>query len=236
MSKQILILGGPSYTKPFSVFGTVIMNSNPPSTLIKQSSLVVFTGGADIDPALYAETKHKATNSQLERDMRESAVFQVCVDNKIPMVGICRGAQLLTVLAGGKLVQHVGGHTGAGMHKISVKDLAGFSKDYTVNSLHHQMMYPWNLNKRNYKLLGYSKGVGQIFDGFPAIEEELKEFTGAGAEVSMEPEIVMYPRIKALCFQFHPEMLPQDSESVSMFQQMVAFYSLHQSSKDSELL
>jgi len=168
--------------------------------------------------------------------MRESAVFQVCVDNKIPMVGICRGAQLLTCLAGGKLIQHIGGHTGAGMHKISVKDLAGISKEYTVNSLHHQMMYPWNLHKRNYKLLGHSTGVGQIFDGFPQIEDKLKEYTGAGSDTAMEPEIVMYPRIKALCFQFHPEMLPQDSESVSMFQQMVAFYSLHQSSTSSELL
>ena len=236
MSKQILILGGPSYTKPLQVFGTTVMNSNPPLSLVKQSDLVVFTGGADVDPALYAEPKHKATNSKLERDMREAAVFQMCVDNKIPMVGICRGAQLLTVLAGGKLVQHVGGHTGAGMHKISVKDFAGLIQGYTVNSLHHQMMYPFNLHKRNYKLLGYSCGVGQIFDGFPAIEDKLKHFTGAGSEVTIEPEIVMYPRIKALCFQFHPEMLQQDSESVSMFQQMVAFYSLHQSTTSAELL
>jgi len=188
--------------------------------------LVVFTGGSDIDPALYAEPQHKETRSQLERDVRESAVFQTCVDNKIPMVGICRGAQLLTVLAGGKLIQHIGGHTGNGMHKISIRDITGGVRDYTVNSLHHQMMYPYNLNARNYTLLGFSRGVGQIFEGFPQVEQKIKHFTGVGSTPPLEPEVVLYPRIKALCFQFHPEMLPQDSEAVSMVQQLVAFYSL----------
>ena len=130
MSKRILIVGSPSYSKVFSVFGTTTMNANPPTSLIKSSDLVVFTGGSDVDPALYAEPKHKETRSKIDRDMREAAIFQVCVDSRIPMVGICRGAQLLTVLAGGKLVQHIGGHTGSGMHKISVRDLAGVTKDY----------------------------------------------------------------------------------------------------------
>lgn len=178
---------------------------------------------------MYAEPEHKATQSRIERDENEGKIFQMCIDNKVPMVGICRGAQLLTVLAGGKLIQHVGGHAGCGMHKMHVRDLAGITKEYSVNSLHHQMMYPYNLNESNYRLLGYSKGVGKIFEGFPDIEQKLKNFTGTGSGMPLEPEIVLYPKIKALCFQFHPEMLPQDSETFSMFQQMVAFYVLKQS-------
>lgn len=210
------------------------MDFSPTEQLIKSSGLVVFTGGSDVDPAMYGEPEHQATHSCIQRDIREGAVFQTCVDNRIPMVGICRGAQLLTVLAGGKLIQHVGGHSGCGEHKINIRDLAGVTKEYTVNSLHHQMMYPYNLQENNYALLGYSKGVGKIIEGFPSIETKLKHFSGVGAGMPLEPEIVLYPRIKALCFQFHPEMMSQDSEVVSVFQQMVAFYVMKHSASTLE--
>jgi gamma-glutamyl-gamma-aminobutyrate hydrolase PuuD len=72
--------------------------------------IVCFTGGADIDPKLYKQTKLPYTvGVDKDRDIREKAIFQ-----RYPQalkVGICRGAQLLNVLSGGNMYQHVDNHT-----------------------------------------------------------------------------------------------------------------------------
>ena len=71
--------------------------------------LIVFTGGADVSPEYYGENKGQHTSIDKKRDKVEYDMFQSLY--MTPKVGFCRGAQYLTVLNGGKLVQHVTGHT-----------------------------------------------------------------------------------------------------------------------------
>jgi putative glutamine amidotransferase len=69
---------------------------------------LVLSGGADIDPALYgAEPDPRTTGARPERDRFEIALARGALERDLPVVGICRGMQLLNVARGGTLVQHL---------------------------------------------------------------------------------------------------------------------------------
>jgi putative glutamine amidotransferase len=69
---------------------------------------LVLAGGADIDPARYGEEPGPHTTAtRPERDASETAVLQAALDRDLPILAICRGMQLLNVLLGGTLLQHL---------------------------------------------------------------------------------------------------------------------------------
>ncbi len=67
----------------------------------------VITGGHDIDPVLYAETSQVEPRYDAARDQLESAVIDRALADRQPVLGICRGAQLLNVRMGGSLHQRL---------------------------------------------------------------------------------------------------------------------------------
>ncbi|OLT14447.1 hypothetical protein BJF78_18935 [Pseudonocardia sp. CNS-139] len=77
---------------------------------------LVLAGGPDVDPARYGAAPHPATGApRPERDAAETATLHRALARGIPVLGVCRGAQVLNVALGGTLVQHVPdavGHTG----------------------------------------------------------------------------------------------------------------------------
>jgi len=80
---------------------------------------LVITGGRDVDPAAYGSPRHPATDEPVTdsrmRDAFEVTLLQGAVRRGMPVLGICRGAQVLNVALGGTLHQHlpdVVGHTG----------------------------------------------------------------------------------------------------------------------------
>jgi len=70
---------------------------------------LMITGGAfDVSPALYGDaTMHEKTTLKERRTKFEWAITQGCVDAKKPILGICGGEQLLNVILGGTLIQHI---------------------------------------------------------------------------------------------------------------------------------
>lgn len=69
---------------------------------------LVVTGGGDVNPKLYDTERHPQTQwPSPERDMRELVLLGAARDLGIPVLGICRGLQIITVEAGGALYQHV---------------------------------------------------------------------------------------------------------------------------------
>lgn len=140
-SKKILLVHdradmGNSYYLPFAIFGErcddlSILNTNPQSI-----AFIVFTGGPDISPSLYNENLGSKTRCDNHRDEIETVVFGKAIDNNIPMFGICRGLQFLTVMMGGKLIQHVNHHHRP--HFIETKEKLRM----VVTSSHHQMVLP----------------------------------------------------------------------------------------------
>jgi putative glutamine amidotransferase len=79
---------------------------------------LIITGGRDVDPATYGQQPHPATDEAVEdnrtRDALEIALVHGAMRRGMPVLGICRGAQVLNVALGGTLHQHlpdVIGHT-----------------------------------------------------------------------------------------------------------------------------
>ena len=69
---------------------------------------LVLIGGADVDPALYGAQQHPATTSlRPDRDSHELRLLEAALQRDLPLLAICRGAQLLTVALGGTLHQHL---------------------------------------------------------------------------------------------------------------------------------
>ncbi|CAL9284521.1 MULTISPECIES: gamma-glutamyl-gamma-aminobutyrate hydrolase family protein [unclassified Streptomyces] len=74
---------------------------------------LVVSGGADVEPARYGAARDPRTGPPApERDAWELALIGAALAAGVPVLGICRGMQLLNVALGGTLVQHLEGHTG----------------------------------------------------------------------------------------------------------------------------
>ncbi|WP_406166806.1 gamma-glutamyl-gamma-aminobutyrate hydrolase family protein [Streptomyces sp. NBC_00996] len=72
---------------------------------------VVVAGGPDVDPARYDAERSPRTGAPAPaRDAWELALIQAALASRTPLLGICRGMQLLNVALGGTLVQHIDGH------------------------------------------------------------------------------------------------------------------------------
>lgn len=103
---------------------------------ILEADLVIFVGGADVEPAYYGETDvHPSTHFYDERDNEDVALYVMCLENGIPMLGVCRGAQFLHVMNGGKLYQDINNHYGD--HPIW--DVNRKIRVEQISSVHHQM-------------------------------------------------------------------------------------------------
>jgi putative glutamine amidotransferase len=77
---------------------------------------LVLTGGSDIDPAHYGAPPHETTRSRPFRDEAEVALLHAALERDLPVLGVCRGAQLINVALGGSLTQHLPDDIGHSRH------------------------------------------------------------------------------------------------------------------------
>jgi len=111
---------------------------------------VCVSGGEDLDPSRYGEPNETCEIVTPERDALEIALVGRARARDLPILGICRGFQVLNVAFGGSLVQHVEGHRpvpsdGDGVVEHRVAPAAGSrlaaatsASPHVVNSRHHQ--------------------------------------------------------------------------------------------------
>ncbi|MEU8586255.1 gamma-glutamyl-gamma-aminobutyrate hydrolase family protein [Streptomyces sp. NPDC048664] len=108
---------------------------------------VVIAGGPDVDPSRYGAERSPRTGPPApERDAWELALIEAALASGTPLLGVCRGMQLLNVAAGGTLVQHLDEHTGGvgvfGRHGVKpVPDTLYASvvaEETSVPTYHHQ--------------------------------------------------------------------------------------------------
>jgi putative glutamine amidotransferase len=97
-----------------------------PDELLDLVDGLVLAGGVDIAPESYGAEPHPATNGTVpERDRAEIALTRRAVERDIPVLGICRGMQLLNVALGGTLDQHVPDGVGHEEHRRNVGTFEG---------------------------------------------------------------------------------------------------------------
>ncbi|MDR1741958.1 MAG: gamma-glutamyl-gamma-aminobutyrate hydrolase family protein [Synergistaceae bacterium] len=121
---------------------------------------ILFIGGEDINPMLYNELRRGANDPVSDRDEAEMRLFDAFYRARKPILGICRGAQLMNVFFKGKLIQDIhmdGERTGKNyiehlrtdfrndpVHTVTIADGSRMAtvlmgrKSFRVNSLHHQ--------------------------------------------------------------------------------------------------
>jgi putative glutamine amidotransferase len=95
----------------------------PPSTEGVDETLdaldgLLFSGGADLDPSTYGQEAHPETNGMRpDRDHGELALLTAALERDMPVLAVCRGSQVLNVVRGGDLVQHLPDVIGDERHK-----------------------------------------------------------------------------------------------------------------------
>jgi putative glutamine amidotransferase len=101
-----------------------------PDELLDLIDGLILAGGADIDPSAYGAEPHPATNGTVpERDRSEIALARRAIERDMPVLGICRGMQLINVAAGGTLRQHVPDLVGHEDHRRSPGSFADSDHD-----------------------------------------------------------------------------------------------------------
>jgi len=125
-----------------------------PVDMVGRLDGLVMTGGADPDPELYGADAHPLLGEvERGRDEWELALIQAALETRLPMLCVCRGAQLLNIALGGTLVQHLpddSGHALWDTHRTerchTVRVAAGsraeqlYGTTLATNSLHHQAL------------------------------------------------------------------------------------------------
>lgn len=160
---------------------------------LSQIHFLALFGGEDISPSLYGQKPVGTSASKIPsyRDAIERAVFTAAIEGGIPVLGICRGAQLACALLGGKLWQDVDKHEN-GEHHILVD-----GKLYKTNSYHHQMMIP----SKDMEVIGYTPCLSPYKMGEKPCRDE-----------GDEAEIVYHRGYNVLMIQGHPEWVTEEHD------------------------
>jgi len=116
------------------------------ATVARLDGLVI-AGGPDVEPVHYGAEPHPRTGPPARaRDAWELALIDAALAARIPLLGICRGMQLLNVALGGTLVQHIDGHAEVvgvfGHHPVKpvpgTRYAAAVPEETSVPTYHHQ--------------------------------------------------------------------------------------------------
>ena len=209
-NKAVLVVGSSMYAKAIKgLFAEITNNKHKFFSSPNLFGMVLFTGGADVSPYLYEdESPLLYCENNESRDKEEVALWNHAMKNKIKMTGICRGAQFLNVMAGGKLLHHLHGHEIKSHNFVTSK--IGFDKPIKVNSLHHQMIIP----PKDGFIIGWSPEKLSS-DGYIGYHDKPANWPGP------EVEAMFMPSTKSCGVQYHPEMMEEDSDGYKFYRNMV---------------
>ena len=161
----------------------------PIDAYVERLDGIVLTGGADIEPSHYDAEPDGNGIYEPERDGLELQLLQQALASDVPLLGICRGLQVLNVGAGGSLHQNVPVHArydtdpAQAVHEVTFTEHSRlgllYGEQTSVNSLHHQT-------------------IDQLGDGLTV--------TGRADDGTIEA--LEMPGCDVIAVQWHPEMRP----------------------------
>lgn len=175
---------------------------------------LLLAGGNDVDPAFYDAERHPQTDELVpERDRVEIALSRRAVERDMPVLGICRGMQVMNVAAGGTLLQHLPDEVGHGKHRLNPGSFDGSDHEVRLEpgSLAAQAAGEELHNTKSH----HHQGIDALGEGL--------EVTGRSTLDEL-PEAIEAPGCRfVLGVQWHPEA-DGDSQVIAAFVDQVRAY------------
>ncbi|MBA3328270.1 MAG: gamma-glutamyl-gamma-aminobutyrate hydrolase family protein, partial [Solirubrobacterales bacterium] len=167
-----------------------------PDEVLEHVDGLILAGGADIDPAVYGAQPHAETRGSVaERDAFEVALARRALERDLPLLGICRGMQLMNVARGGTLHQHLPERFGHHEHRRVSGTFDGADHDVRLQagSLAARAVG----EERHATKSHHHQGVDRIGDDY--------RVTGWAAMDELPEAIELEANRFALGVQWHPE-------------------------------
>jgi putative glutamine amidotransferase len=178
----------------------LITPDDPDTDVLESLDGIIFAGGNDVDPAFWGADRHPRTEIDEARDTSELMLMRAALEMDLPILGVCRGMQVMAVVAGGSLHQHLPDLVGHSRHQAE-SGTDPLAADATAYGRHDVVCEPGSMAAR---LLGEQLTVNSFHH--QAVDDP-GSFTVTGwcpddgvVEVIEDPE-----RTFALGVQWHPE-------------------------------
>ena len=200
----ILSKASGNYVKWMEDDNTIVLDAytiKNTDSILELADGIILTGGEDINPLEYNDTANIKVCGTInyQRDTLERKLFDFALEHKIPLIGVCRGMQMMNVASGGTLYGDIPSEIGTTvihrnigevMHEIAIVDTCSLifpinTDTFMVNSWHHQGLKGLSKNLRI---------IARSFDGLPE---------AVVMEKSTHPFMI--------AVQFHPERFGKDN-------------------------
>jgi putative glutamine amidotransferase len=192
----------------------VVSPSHPSIPDIRDYDGALFTGGKDINPKFYQESVKYPDVVEIdeERDALEFDLFERTHRGKLPILGICRGLQMINVKFGGTLYQDLNSEAPAGIE--------------------HMQSAPRPQPTHTVTLTDPESGLGETFKGccqVNSLHRQAIKRVGRGLKVTARSEDGLVEAVEAaepypflLAVQWHPEEMIERPEARKLFENFVA--------------
>lgn len=174
--------------------------AEPVDEVVPMLDGVVLTGGSDVNPERYGreDASDVCTGIDIDRDALETTVFELATTNSVPILGICRGLQMINVLRGGTLIPHLPDSIpGSESHQKN----AGVDSEHDVTVIPGSMLY---------------KAVGELGGTVNSAHHQAIDRVAEGLTVSARSEDGVIEAVEPidpngrgylLAVQWHPERM-----------------------------
>jgi putative glutamine amidotransferase len=203
MWDQEAVLLSRSYVEAVQHAGALVLMLPPDNLLLDDPGEaldlldgLVLAGGSDIDPASYGEQAHPETLDTVpERDRFEIALVRAAIERDLPVLGICRGMQLINVAYGGTLLQHLPERFGHHEHLRLAGTFDG--ADHDVDLLEGTLAARAAGETHHATKSHHHQGIDRLGDGL--------QVSGCSSMDGLPEAIEMPDRRFVLGVQWHPE-------------------------------
>lgn len=167
---------------------------------------LIICGGKDVDPARYGQTPHPLTDEpRPDRDALEDALLTAAINRELPFLGICRGAQMLNVIRGGDLIQHLPEVVGDDRYQKGQGNFSHIPVKVAEDSLLASVLG----NDAPVGAMYHHQAIGEVGEGLSVVAS-----TEDGVIEALQLDEVPF----GLAVQWHPEQTPED---IGLFEGLV---------------